>query len=100
MAPQQGPCNWGTALQLLEEPGVAEAWVPAFPTDQVRGLQAHGKTGKFASYQDFGRFLDKLENPGSRAGDGTFLPWIASFTLGSRGSDLDCVAPVPLNQEY
>jgi len=30
MAPQQGPCNWGTALQLLEEPGVAEAWVPAF----------------------------------------------------------------------
>jgi len=90
MAPQQGPCNWGTALQLLEEPGVAETWVPAFA----------GKPGKFASYHDFGRFLDKLENPGSRAGDGTFLPWIASFTLGSRGSDLDCLAPVPLNQEY
>jgi len=23
----------------------AEKWVPAFPTDQVRGLKAHGMTG-------------------------------------------------------
>jgi S-disulfanyl-L-cysteine oxidoreductase SoxD len=39
----------GKALRLLERRGVAETWIPAFPTDQVRGLKAHGKTGKFYS---------------------------------------------------
>jgi S-disulfanyl-L-cysteine oxidoreductase SoxD len=36
----------GKALRQLEKRGFAEAWVPAFPTDLVRGLKAHGKTVK------------------------------------------------------
>ena len=27
----------------VPSPALAERWVPAFPTDQVRGLKAHGK---------------------------------------------------------
>jgi hypothetical protein len=29
----------------LSKARAAEEWVPAFPTDQVRGLKAHGTTG-------------------------------------------------------
>jgi hypothetical protein len=31
---------------VLEKSGATERWVPAFPTDQVRGLKAHGTTMK------------------------------------------------------
>jgi hypothetical protein len=32
------------ALLPREKCRVVDAWNPAFPTDQVRGLKAHGKT--------------------------------------------------------
>jgi hypothetical protein len=31
-------------MLLLEKYGVVEEWVPAFPTELVRGLKAHGTT--------------------------------------------------------
>src|SRR5437667_7675634 len=33
----------GKGWRLLDELGVVDGWVPACPTDQVRGLKAHGK---------------------------------------------------------
>jgi hypothetical protein len=35
--PAEAGIHWSTC-------GVAETWIPAFPTDQVRGLKAHGMT--------------------------------------------------------
>jgi len=39
------PAKAGTHLS---EAHMADGWVPAFPTDQVRGLKAHGTTVFFA----------------------------------------------------
>ena len=36
--------SMGKALQLLGKLGAVEGWVPACPTEHVRGLKAHGKT--------------------------------------------------------
>jgi hypothetical protein len=36
--------SMGQALRLLGKLGAVEGWVPAGPTDPVRGLKAHGKT--------------------------------------------------------
>ena len=42
--PQHELIQTDKALPLPEKSGASDQWVPAFPTEQVRGLEAHGTT--------------------------------------------------------
>jgi hypothetical protein len=44
ISPPHDPVIVGKIVRLLAKLGTAEKWVPAFPTELVRGLKAHGTT--------------------------------------------------------
>jgi hypothetical protein len=46
ISPSREAAKVGKTLPLLRDSRAAELWVPASPTDQVRGLKAHGTTKK------------------------------------------------------
>jgi hypothetical protein len=52
-------------MRLLEKFEMRGPWVPAFPTDQVRGLKAHGMAKVFA-YPNLGPDFFTLSKTGMR----------------------------------
>jgi hypothetical protein len=44
IAPRHERVAVGKAVLLLEKYEVLEEWTPAFPTELIRGLKAHGTT--------------------------------------------------------
>jgi len=70
------------ALPKLEKSEAAAQWVPAFPTEQVRGLKAHGTTTEYWGTASSITILSLALSGGGRTSQPTGL--IDRVDLGTR----------------